>query len=676
MPANMQIIELKNGEVLKKSGDDADKIYYVISGRLKAYTTYGNFIFGDGTAAGIVDAYYGINIYTYAADTDCRLEAYSFDNMSDVARLCGEHKAECGRLVISNNEYIMEMIKCYLALMMKCRKKEPSYTLSARVSKWELDKYNSIAGTSENIIMPYFSSSISIAAAELAESSRFATVLNDVCLEMADFTGINMDYVPPAARETEPALQSVSELTADFEIEPAEALRIFRGSLEKIIVYSNLQGEDAEQFRALMADFKKNPNRLSSDDDMRRLRKRLTDIFYKLYYNVFMRSLQDENIPYCINMFLNFGFIDEELLSEKSLTELYKLSHIVSDVCNGPHVYTMYNWLKHILWGEKEPSRNSFDQNYDEYVRTQARMGKLNEADALNDNDMKLQFEINNMFMQTHRMTYGRVSSFVPFLVEDNILKTFDSMLVTAEALTSLINHIRSIDFSLFFRSSIYSDEKLGITRECVYKEALPDIILTPCIGSCGAMWQEIEGRRRDTGARFIFPVFCSGKLDSIMLNVLGHFRWEMCKRIQGNYWNNITEKSLTSEYYDYLQFYRRNRDISEAVKEKIKSALLSARNNFSEVFARDYEQWITYESSGSSRLNKVSRLIMAKYCPFNKALRTSLKLNPAYAKDIEIYERNCAVQKKHLDLLCRTLEAKGIEIPSEIAETKAYLSR
>ena len=34
MPANMQIIELKNGEVLKKSGDDADKIYYEISGRL------------------------------------------------------------------------------------------------------------------------------------------------------------------------------------------------------------------------------------------------------------------------------------------------------------------------------------------------------------------------------------------------------------------------------------------------------------------------------------------------------------------------------------------------------------------------------------------------------------------------------------------------------------------
>ena len=77
---------------------------------------------------------------------------------------------------------------------------------------------------------------------------------------------------------------------------------------------------------------------------------------------------------------------------------------------------------------------------------------------------------------------------------------------------------------------------------------------------------------------------------------------------------------------------------------------MTSARNNFSEVFARDYEQWISYESSGSNRLNKVSRLIMSKYCPFVKDIRDKLKMNPSYTK--------------------------GLEVPVEIKNAMEYLSR
>ena len=218
-------------------------------------------------------------------------------------------------------------------------------------------------------------------------------------------------------------------------------------------------------------------------------------------------------------------------------------------------------------------------------------------------------------------MTYGKASSFVPFMIEENILSPLGNMLLTADYINKFIDNVKSIDFSLFYRSAMYTNEKLGIPRESIYIECLPDIILTPCIGTYGVMWQEIVGRNRNTGGRFMLPIFCSVKPESLIYNILGHFRWELCKRIQGNYWNNVSEKSLTSEYYDYLQFYRKNRDLSDPVKDKLKSTMTSARNNFSEVFARDYEQWISYESSGSNRLNKVSRLIMSKYCPFVKAV-------------------------------------------------------
>ena len=66
----------------------------------------------------------------------------------------------------------------------------------------------------------------------------------------------------------------------------------------------------------------------------------------------------------------------------------------------------------------------------------------------------------------------------------------------------------------------------------------------------------------------------------------------------------------------------------------------------------------------------------MGKYCPFNSKIRDALKFNPAYTEAFEAYERYKASQKKHFDLLSKTLIAKGHEIPNEIKETIAFLSR
>lgn len=678
MSDNIRIINLKQGEILASSGNDTEFIYYIIGGTLKAYTTFAEFCYNEGSIVGTTDAYYGINSHTYVAETDCAIEAYPFGTMSDLSKVFSEHKTEAAAIIIKNNSHIMELIKCYLSLMMKCRFKDSSYSSGATVNRWELDKYNSISSVPADILSAYFSSGTAIDVAEMAESARLACSINDACLEMADYLDINMDYV---ANEPEPEEVQVSVTPSGFipdeiEFTEEEALNALGGSFDAILSYSQTDEETAAEFSSLMRKFKASSSRLSSDDDMRELRRHLSRIFYDIYYDVFMRSIQDDNLPAPIKMFLNFGYIDEELISKNNLTELYKLSFLVDDICNDNGVYTMYNWLKHILWGEKEPSNNNLDQSYDEYIREQLRLGKITDSDILNDTDGKLKFEIQNMFIQTNRMTYGKASSFVPFMIEENILSPLKNMLLTAEYITKVIDNIKSIDFSLFYRSAMYSNDKLGIPRESIYVECLPDIILTPCIGTYGVMWQEIVGRNRNTGGRFMLPVFCSVKPESLIYNILGHYRWELCKRIQGNYWNNVSEKSLTSEYYDYLQFYRKNRDLSEPVKDKLKSTITSARNNFSEVFARDYELWIAYESSGSNRLNKVSRLLMSKYCPFVRAIRDKLKQNPSYTKGIEIYEKNCAVQLNRFNLLCRSLAAKGLEAPAEIKSAMEYLSR
>ena len=144
-------------------------------------------------------------------------------------------------------------------------------------------------------------------------------------------------------------------------------------------------------------------------------------------------------------------------------------------------------------------------------------------------------------------------------------------------------------------------------------------------------MWQETSGVKRDTPARFIFPIMTIGDLSQMMLETVGRYRWEICRKILGVRWNDIREKSLTSEFYDYVQFYRKNRDLSQQAKEKVKADLLHAKNNYREVFVTDYVDWMKHESQGSFRLNKVSRRIISDYIPFPSEVRKKLSDNPMF---------------------------------------------
>ena len=115
--------------------------------------------------------------------------------------------------------------------------------------------------------------------------------------------------------------------------------------------------------------------------------------------------------------------------------------------------------------------------------------------------------------------------------------------------------------------------------------------------------------------------------------------REKICRKIQGVYWNDLREPSLTSEYCDYMQFYRKNSELSAEAKDKIKTDLARCRNSQKEVFVKDYDNWMKYESQGSFRLNKVSRSILMKYCPFAKEVRSALMANPQYQKGFMKFE-------------------------------------
>jgi hypothetical protein len=183
-------------------------------------------------------------------------------------------------------------------------------------------------------------------------------------------------------------------------------------------------------------------------------------------------------------------------------------------------------------------------------------------------------------------------------------------------------------------------------------------------------MWQEIAGKRRDSAARFLLPAFTEINLGLLLVRILGRFRWELCRTIEGAAWNDIHHKSLTSEYCDYLQFYRKNKELSEEKKEKLKSQIQKGRNSSREIFVIDYEQWINYEAIGAIKLNKPVREIMSTYCPFAKEIREQLKLQPLFEESMARYYREKQKKVREIEGRQRLLQKENIESPQELVDT------
>ncbi len=443
-----------------------------------------------------------------------------------------------------------------------------------------------------------------------------------------------------------------------------------------ILEYAGYSDDEIEDISTQITKYRDLPDMLSTDSTTYALRKKITGLFYDIYFKVFMRAVKCEStLTPVLQMFLNFGFMDVSYLGEEYSRELYDIcAHL--DICQSERIFTIYRWLKCVYKGEKEPSKNEFDMDYAAYLADLHKNGKLKQEElrtCYNNREMRVEFEIRNMFPAVNKTTYGKITTFCPILHANDIINSVDKMLVTAEKLETAMNEVRKVDYSAFYREIPFSDPEYGINNDRVMKEILPDIILMPNAGTKVMMWQEISTKKSDTPGRFMFPILTAVDLDDLMLEAIGRFRWEMCRRMQGMRWNDVREKSLTAEYCDYLQFYRKSHDLSADAKEKLKGALVRAKNNYREVFVRDYINWIKFESKGSFRLNKVSRDILIRYCPFVKQIRVGLKENPLYQQSIIRFDAENGKKLQRYQGVYNKYEKAGGMKTAELRDTILY---
>ena len=447
-------------------------------------------------------------------------------------------------------------------------------------------------------------------------------------------------------------------------------------SLDVILAYSGVSDELSNYFRKLVVKYKKMSDKAATDNESRALRTEITKYFYEIYTAAFFASLKDYGVPTILKMFFNFGYMDEDLAGMENACYLYNLAdEYEGDPSYG--VYTIYQWLLAVYDTDKDPSRNEFDTDYLSYIHEQRVKGEITperEKELMADRVERVKFELVNVFPVVNKITYGRLSIFTPIFCEFNVIKPLETCLVTTDTIVENIKKVLEVDYGAFHRETVYTNEKAGIPKEFVQVKILPDVILVPNVGTRGVMWQEIEGKKRTTPARFMVSAFHLEDIHLTFTRMVGEYRWQMCKRVQGARWNDVTDRSLTSEYFDYVQFYRKNSDLSQDAKDKIKQSLVKAKNSFKEMFVRDYITWVMYEGNGSPRLNKIARTILNTYCPFPYELRKKMMANPLFKDLLERYEIKTNQKLHHIDNVIQKLKNSGVEIPDEILITRNFI--
>ena len=706
----MSVTEIKAGGKIHSVGDIVDSIHIILKGSVSMTIPNegGEIALGVGSVIGLSEVPGGRHRFSYTAPEGASIFSYPFSGMNDVAK------------VISTNARIAPMITgSVVAMAEHLREYSVAYTKTGRMAydrireeQKELQRLAASVGKS----MPLYTELSDLALppdddgieswrddftrafykhdAELRKT--LYPLGTDMCIGVIYTAASYMQSVMTAIDRTAGYRRYLDDKTVDFHsgleglrIEAREQTRALTGGdesaipelhnvLNVILNYSGCEEVVKKNMREAVEAYVACKDRGATDEDTRRIRRRLVDPFFKVYEDCLFRSFGEPGRPPIeVGLFLRFCYMDERLVTAEDFEQLYRLYiNYIPDPYG--RIVTVEEWLKKVYEGKVMPSKNEFDLDYPSYLKEEVRQGEMSEdqAERLLDNlRERTRFEIHNLFISGNRMTFGRISVYEPLFDSTNQMMPLDKCYVSVDRIYEVLETIRAYDHRIFYREDIcrFDEDAQPVT---VHREYLPYVILLPNIGSRTVLWQEIEGKRRTTPGRMLVPIFCLEDLSLAMAKLCGEFRWEMCKTEQGIHWNDLSDPSLTAEYSDYLQYYRKNSSLSTEHREKIKKALQKAGNNYRRVFVADYVLYIMYEAKGVMRLNKVARDIIYRYCPLAIDHSDGIIVNAQYTQLVERQKNHNTQAARPLSNLIRKRESGELYVPEELYEEVKYLSK
>ena len=703
----MEKIKIGKGEVLHKKGDVVKSLEIILAGALQL--TDGNGVEVRLDSGSLVGAVYQTGeIYSFdiVALMDCVLVVIDYRNEDSIAEAVmatpaiapvmasasmAFSKALLESLSINENiaaDLCKEIKRNYMDYSFLCVKLETEpqkfsfieAMITPEPSKlsegWEAKACLAFCANSDEIKKGYLAMDVSFCVSvvmQAAETGRrirksleaASTFISWTKAGSADFVRAYYDVKSKLGIQDRENADGSSHLISD--------------ALEIILAYSGIDAEVADAFRKDVKAYTEVEDRRAKSDEMRSLRMSISKGFYQIYEAAFFNSMESTHVPIEVRMFLLFGFVDEVLAGSTNTAELYNMAVGWEEDPDG-RILPMCDWLKKIYDGEATPSKNQFDNDWKAYLREAVRTSQMTqrEADELMDDRVEMvKFEIHNLFMTANRLVSGHLSSFVPIFSAQDVIRPLDKSLSSVSVVRKALDNVIDVDYGCFYRPATVELPRFNMQRFIFNQEIRPYFILMPNVGERGIMWQEIEGASRQTPAHMLMSIFHVAELEETMTRMCADFRWEMCRRIQGVHYADITEHSLTSEYMNYLQFYKKNSNLSNEVKENVKLALQKARNDYKAVFIKEYSHYILSESQGRPRLNKVARDIIFRYCTLSKKYRASLASNTQFAPLIDRWRQKQGAKIHTIELLEQKLTRMlrpGEELPGEIQIEKDFL--
>ncbi|WCL51384.1 cyclic nucleotide-binding domain-containing protein [Leptospira sp. GIMC2001] len=437
--------------------------------------------------------------------------------------------------------------------------------------------------------------------------------------------------------ETSKKAASSSSIGAGIDISAVKAE--LQNSASQILNYASLPAEAVKEFSALMIKLKSLKNPLDSEPDIRKLRRNITKTYWDVYRSCFVKNLTSgTNGPKPVQLMMQFGFFDESLLDDEHIGFLASNLNPSPRYSEPVPVHYGTEWLNQVYNKQVPTSIDELGQTFFEKVKLESKdVNYKKESDLpphLDSPEARLAYEMQAMYEPNARLTSGGPATHLPILTRYHVSIPLDKCFVTKENVYKTIMDILNVDYTAFNREIIYKNEPLGIRSEFIQKSVIPDLIVIPSIGPKIMMWQDLSIFRgagsKESRGRIIVPHFVTGDLKTMLLETIAAFRWELCKNILGPDWNNVGMPSITADYTDYVQFFKKNKDLSIEIKEKLSAEFKRFRTD-RDKFANDYLLWMKYESEGVQRLNRVVRAIFYRHIPFHKDIRDKISTQPAY---------------------------------------------
>ncbi len=451
----------------------------------------------------------------------------------------------------------------------------------------------------------------------------------------------------PAAKQVETQLEIQEQITVNADYEGIK--NELEDSPGKIMKFAGMSNEEIKKIKEDLKKLRAESNPLDSGGDPRKIRRQINPVYWKTWEQAYYKFLESQgNVPVPVRMMLSFGYFDEQFLEMEHLATLYNMM----DTTRGKPEYPIVpatEWLKMVGDKKEPPSIDELGVSFFEKLKNEHKdLGWKRESDVPDEFDnfnSRVHYEINSFLDTNVRLTSGSPTTSFPVLNKYQIILPLQSCFVTYQKLSDAVDQLLRVDYSAFHREVLLNDEEAGILKEFIQTQVIPNFILVPSIGTKIMMWQDLSGRSKDSRGRIALPVFMTADLYTQLLDAIGAFRWELTKSIMGPDWNNVSNPSITADYTDYVQFFKKNRELSQEVKEKLASEFKRFRND-RDRFVNDYINWIKFEAEGTLKLNRVARAIFYRHVPFEKSIRDALAPQPAYA---DLHNRFTNIRRRKL---------------------------